>query len=148
VRLRKLLVDERNRLVLAGALFGQRRGGPKQKKEGKTAGRVIAEAGKDPKGGKKNGGGGKGQRDGRGSVLSCPRFWGELPDGKLKETVAGAREWSAKAVDELAYTPWVLPAFVRGINATAEFQLGFTEPFCRLSLKFKGFVTTSKDMQP
>jgi hypothetical protein len=41
-----------------------------------------------------------------------------------------------------------LPAFVRGVNIAAEFDLGFTEPFSRLSFKVQALAKESKDPQP
>src|SRR5262249_15749792 len=47
----------------------------------------------------------------------------------------------------LSYSPWAIPAFVRGINISAEFNLGFTEPFSRLGFKLQALVEDAKDMQ-
>src|SRR5258705_416296 len=67
------------------------------------------------------------------SSISGPYFPQGQFDENLKDTVEATGVWANKAVDEMPYSPWAIPAFVRGINISAEFNLGFTEPFSRLS---------------
>jgi HEAT repeat protein len=64
----------------------------------------------------------------------------------LKGPLQAARGWVNKALDEVSFSTWVIPAFVRGVNITAEFRLGFTEPFGRLSLKLQALLQQSKDL--
>jgi hypothetical protein len=50
-------------------------------------------------------------------------------------------------VEDLGYSPWVLPPLVWGLNATAEFNLGFAEPFCRLGWRFEALAAEAKDVE-
>jgi HEAT repeat protein len=147
-RLRLLLDRDRNRCVLAAALLVTGALDPKQKAEGKTAEVLLKEVWTDLKPAKK--------RDVEEllqlylltSTLANPKWSPLTKDARLQKTAEEARAWSAQAVDELAYSQWTLPALVRGLNVTAEFQLGYTEPFARLSMKFASLVKGAKDLQP
>jgi HEAT repeat protein len=82
------------------------------------------------------------------STLSCAGPWAALhSDRRLSGSLQRTQDWVKQAVDELPYSPWVIPAFVRGINSAAEFDLGFADPFSRLSLKLQALVQDSKDIQ-
>jgi HEAT repeat protein len=81
-------------------------------------------------------------------TLTCKRFLGAPLEAKLADTVAAAQGWSAKAVDSLPYSPAVIAALVRGINASAEFNLGFTEPFTRLDFKLRILAKDATDIAP
>jgi HEAT repeat protein len=146
-RLRKTLQDDPNRAVLAAALLVLPALDARQTTDGKTAARLIDEIGKNLKSTKKIDTEELLQLYILTSTITCPRFLGNVDEVKLKETVQQARNWASKAVDELPNSPWVLPAVVRAVNLTAEFNLGFTEPFSRLDFKLQALVEESKDMQ-
>jgi HEAT repeat protein len=147
-RLRKILQEDRNRTVLAAVLLALPAMDPKQKAPGKTAEMLMGDVWKDLKSASKVDVEELIQLYLLTSTLSCPPFLGERQDAKFQETLTKAGAWAAQAVDELPYSPWVLPVLVRGINVTAEFNLGFAEPFGRLSFKFQSLVADSKDPQP
>jgi HEAT repeat protein len=79
------------------------------------------------------------------STVSGSGFLGDQADGKMKSQIQGTMKWSSEAVDKLA--PLAMPALVRGINTVAQFKLGYTEPFSRLSLKFLALLQASEDIQ-
>jgi HEAT repeat protein len=143
--LAKTLQRDSNRSVLAAALLVVAAWDP-QKSEGKTAEMLIAEVWKDLKSTKKLDPEELIQLYLLTSALSHPRFGAGQNDAKLRETVLKARAWAAKAIDDLPSSPWALRALVRGINTSAEFSLGFTEPFSRLSFKFRALVKDEKDI--
>ena len=63
-----------------------------------------------------------------------------LSKPKLQDAVQKARDRAASAIDDLPVAPAAIPALVRGVNVTAEFNLGFTEPFCRLHVKLRALA--------
>jgi HEAT repeat protein len=146
-RLRKTLQDDPNRAVLAAALLVLPALDARQTTDGKTAARLMDEIAKNLKSASKVDVEELIQLYLLTSTITCPRFLGNLDEVKLKETVQQARDWAAKAVDELPSSPWVLPAVVRAVNLTAEFNLGFTEPFSRLDFKLQRLLEESTDVQ-
>jgi HEAT repeat protein len=78
------------------------------------------------------------------SALSSSGFLGDQPDPKLKNQLEETMNWASQAVDNLP--PLAVPALVRGINCCARFQLAFTAPFSRLSLKLIALAQDSDDI--
>jgi HEAT repeat protein len=66
-------------------------------------------------------------------------------DDPLHRTIATARKWLGPALAKLPDDSDAVHSLVRGLNVTAHFGLGFTEPFSRLSLKLRSVVESSKD---
>jgi HEAT repeat protein len=147
-RLSKAFARETSRAVLAAMQLVLPALDPKQKVQGKTGEMFIAEMWRDLKAAKKMDVEELIQLYVLTATLGHGRFQGGKGDAKLKETAGKARAWAMQAVDDLPYSPWALPALVRGINITAEFNMGFTEPFGRLSFKLQAMVKESKEIQP
>lgn len=81
-------------------------------------------------------------------VSALPRLDGNREGAKeFLGLVDECRRWARRALEELPYRTWQIPAFVRGINIAAQLQLGFTEPFAGLSLKLRWMVGKSKDFK-
>jgi HEAT repeat protein len=146
-RLQKTLQQDPSKSVLVAALLVLPALDPRQTTDIKTATRLIEEIGKNLKATKKVDAEELLQLYILTSTITCPRFLGNADDVKLKEAAQQARDWAATAVDELPNSPWVLPAVVRGVNLTAEFNLGFTEPFSRLDFKLQRLLEESTDVQ-
>jgi len=81
------------------------------------------------------------------STVSSNRFQGRLHDAELQSSLQKSGAWVAKTLEDVPYSLWTIPAFVRGINTAAQFELGFAEPFSRLSLKFQTLTMESKDLK-
>jgi HEAT repeat protein len=147
-RLRKTLQEDRSRVVLAAALLAVLQLDQKYKVEGKTFEMLLDEVTGDLKKAKK--------RDVEELVqlylltatLSCPANSRSPFGASLKAAIDRQLELAVEMLDEVEYSPWSLPSLVRGLNNTAEFQLGFTEPFGRLSLKYQALIREAKDIEP
>jgi HEAT repeat protein len=81
------------------------------------------------------------------ATLSRPRLLDGRREPKLPEAVRQARDWAAQTIDALPPTPAALDALVRGINLTAEFNLGFTEPFTHLYTRLRALARQAKDVE-
>jgi|GEM_PF-2891218 len=78
------------------------------------------------------------------STLSSSGFPGDLADPQLKSQIQETMKWANEAVDKLP--PLAVPALVRGINCAAQFQLAFTEPCSRLSLRLLALADKNEDL--
>jgi HEAT repeat protein len=81
------------------------------------------------------------------ATLSRPGLLDGRREPNLPEAVKAARDWAAQAVESLPAESAVMEALVRGVNVTAEFHLGFTEPFSCLCLKLRALARGAKDVQ-
>lgn len=64
---------------------------------------------------------------------------------KLLTTVREARIWLDKAIDEMPESADGMMELIGGMNVTAQFNLGFLEPFGHTFLKIKALAKKSKD---
>jgi HEAT repeat protein len=146
-RLWKAFARENNRAVLAAMQLVLPALDPKHKLEGKSPVTFLAEMGKSLKA--------AGKMDPEELVqlyiltatISHPNFQPGQDDAKLQEIVVKTRDWAAQTIDNMAETPGFLPALTWGVNVTAEFTLGFTEPFTRLNAKLRTAARETKDTQ-
>jgi HEAT repeat protein len=142
------LGDPASRTVQAAAALALPAVNPGFSSGAKKAGKIITELIKDLKSAKKQDAEELIQLHMLTSMLSTS---GLNPDAGGEDTAKATKEayeFAAKALDELPYSTWALPAFVRGVSITAEFKLGFVEPFSRLSIKLRTLIKESKDLQP
>jgi hypothetical protein len=63
----------------------------------------------------------------------------------LATAVRRARDWAAQAVANLPASPRTLLVLIQGVNVTAAFHLGFTEPFGRLHLTLQCLLRETRD---
>jgi HEAT repeat protein len=140
-------LNDPNRSVLAATVLVLPLIDPAQKTEGKTSEMLLAECWSSLKATKKIDVDELIQLYVLSATLCCPRFLEAPLDAKSQNTASAARAWSAKEVDKLQ-TASAIPALVRGINATAEFNLGFTEPYCRLSFRLRLLAKWMKEVAP
>ncbi len=82
------------------------------------------------------------------STLAASKLLPAPPDDPVRKTVHAAQQWTTQALGKLDDAPGVIPALVRGTNLAAEMDLGFTEPFGRLSLQLRDLLEQAVDQQP
>jgi HEAT repeat protein len=80
------------------------------------------------------------------STVSCPGFTAAEHDKAIADLMRLLSRWSRRMLYELGYSPEGVAALARGINATARFGLGFTEPYGALNFKLRRLVKDSKDL--
>jgi HEAT repeat protein len=143
-------LNDPNRCVLTAAVLALGRIDPSLKPPGKTPHMLLTEAWTQLKSTKKLDPDELVQFFILASTLACPEFL-QGEESKLQEAAQAAMLWAGQSVDNLRFSPQVMAALVHGLNSTAEFPLGFTEPFSRLHFKFRALVQQARadpDMPP
>lgn len=79
------------------------------------------------------------------STIPTLSFRGRGPEAGVKRSLHESREWVGKTLDDCRVSREELPVLAESINLIARFNLGFTDPFSRLSFKLETVVHQSKD---
>lgn len=79
------------------------------------------------------------------SALPALASSGERPSGKVKDRVTECAQEVRKRLDEREIPFEQFPSVVEAMNLTAQWNLGFTEPFNSLSLKVQKTIEAGRD---